>query len=230
MRQLQTIDSAIDDLGRRRAELKREATAEEVNVCGAREQLEVRRSSSQDLRREIDRKELELKQAEEKMATLDGQLGRVKTNREFTTLQREIAGVKADASLLEDESLEMMERMDVARQRITEAEEKLAEAEKSCAAHREAVHVRQGEIDKDVDQLQQERLAPQAEISVSQRQVYEHLRAMSDGMAVVAARNGVCQGCFMNLTSNTVNLLMGGDEFIRCHSCGRVLFLDNEED
>ena len=230
LRELQAIDSAIDGLRRRRADLEREAAAEEMNIRRAGEQLEARQSGSHDLRRDVDRKELELKQIEEKIRTLENQLNRAKTNREFTAFQREIAGFRADASLLEDESLQMLERTDIARQRIAEAEATLAEAEKSCVAHREAIRGRQGEIDVEIGELQQKRSAPLAEVDQSHREMYEHLRTRSDGMAVVAARNGVCQGCFMNLTSNTVNLLMGGDELIRCHSCSRILFLDDQDD
>jgi len=228
--ELQAIDSAIDGLRRRRADLEREAAAEEEHIRLAGEELEAARTNSHDLRRVVDKKELELKRVEEKIRVLQGQLNRVKTNREFTALQHEIAGFKADASLLEDESLQMLERTDIARQRIADAEATLAEAEKSCVAHREAIRARQEKVDQEIGTLLQQRSAPLAEVNRSHREMYEQLRTRSDGMAVVAARNGVCQGCFMNLTSNTVNLLMGGDELIRCHSCGRILFLDDQDD
>jgi predicted nucleic acid-binding Zn-ribbon protein len=34
----------------------------------------------------------------------------------------------------------------------------------------------------------------------------------------------------MSLTTNTVSLLMGGDKLVYCHSCGRILFLADDED
>ena len=63
--------------------------------------------------------------------------------------------------------------------------------------------------------------------------LYERLLGTKDGQAVVRATradadNRVCSGCFMRLTSNTTSLLMGAGEVVRCHSCGRMLYIDDE--
>ena len=58
------------------------------------------------------------------------QLYQIKTNKEYMSLQKEIEGLKADNSVLEDDILESMERIDKLKAEIAEEKERLAAGEK----------------------------------------------------------------------------------------------------
>ncbi len=57
---------------------------------------------------------------------------------------------------------------------------------------------------------------------------YKRLLNIKDGKAIVEVVDNVCGGCFMNITLQTLNLLMGGKELVLCPNCQRILFLNEE--
>jgi hypothetical protein len=230
LRELQELDSLLDRLEERRQAVAQELAREEAQVAAAREQLRAEEADTQALRRTIDKKELELKAKEEGIARLSVQLNSVKTNREYSAIQHEIATLRADASLLEDESLAMMERIDEGQRRQAEMRRKVRELDAALGARRGEIQARHQELQAEAKRLQAERAGVAANVAPAHRELYEHLRPKSGGKAVVAARNGACEGCFMDLTHNQINHLMGGEQLIRCNSCGRILYLVRDEE
>jgi len=230
LRELQEVDSLLDRLREKRAALDRELAAEEENLAQVRASLQGEETDAQALRRDVDRRELELKAKEEQIAKLQVQLNTVKTNREYAAIQHEIASLRADISLIEDESLRILEKIDEAQKRQVEGKRRLRELEAALASHRQEVQQRHRQIEEETTRLQARREEIAAALAPDHRELYERLRTKSDGRAVVAARYGSCEGCFMNLTHNTINHLMGGDSLVRCHSCGRILYLVREDE
>jgi uncharacterized protein len=119
----------------------------------------------------------------------------------------------------------MMESVEQAARAQTEAKAKVQELEGRLAARQNEIASRKKVITDEIARQQAQRAEAMAALSPVHRELYERLRQKADGKAVVGARRGACEGCFMDLTSNTINQLMGGDELIRCHSCGRILYL-----
>lgn len=57
---------------------------------------------------------------------------------------------------------------------------------------------------------------------------YDRLRHRGKkGVALV--RNGVCTGCHMRMSIGTLATLMHGEDIQLCDTCGRYLFLSDEE-
>lgn len=180
----------------------------------------------------MDRKELELKTKEQKVAQLTIQLNSIRTNKEYSALQHEIAGVKADASLLEDELLVILDETDKEEAARKEHETGLKQAEQDFARLQARSKEEDSLLDADLHKLHEQRQSTLNEVPGELRLLYERLLGTKDGQAVVRAMradadNRVCSGCFMRLTSNTTNLLLGGGEVVRCYSCGRILYIDD---
>ena len=47
-------------------------------------------------------------------------------------------------------------------------------------------------------------------------------------LAVVAVIKGVCQGCFMNVPPQVVNLIKMYDNLVICEVCQRILYIEDE--
>jgi uncharacterized protein len=185
-------------------------------------------------RAEIDHKDLDLKSKEQKVEQLSVQLNQVRTNKEYAALQHEIANVKADASLLEDEVLALMELIDRDERDRRAHDAKVKEAEQAAQRAQEEVNTRSAEVDGRIQSLRGERETFQSGMERELRELYERLFQSKEGQAVVKAipaggDERSCSGCFIRLTSNTTNLLMAGQKMIRCHSCGRILYIDDDE-
>src|SRR3989338_9524733 len=84
-------------------------------------------------------KEVDLASKETTMKKYNLQLMSVKTNKEYTSLQNEIEGLKADNSVLEEEILNFMEEIDSLRMRISKENESLIQ-EKSKIELRSEEH------------------------------------------------------------------------------------------
>ncbi len=58
---------------------------------------------------------------------------------------------------------------------------------------------------------------------------YDRLRAR-DKKGLAAIRNQVCTGCHMTIPVGTITTVMRGDDIQLCGSCGRYLYLPDEEE
>jgi predicted nucleic acid-binding Zn-ribbon protein len=57
---------------------------------------------------------------------------------------------------------------------------------------------------------------------------YNRLSNIRGGKAVVPVIGNVCGGCSMNITTQTLNALMGCKDLVFCQSCSRILYLDDK--
>ena len=83
------------------------------------------------------------------------------------------------------------------------------------------------EILDELKDLEERRAAELTDLPPDILEQYERIAGGREGLAVVGVTEGVCQGCFINLTAQEINLLMGAKNVIRCKSCSRILFLQD---
>ena len=227
---LQELDQTIRRLQTTGDKLAKDAAEVARNSQTEKQNLEDRGLEAKSFRRALDRREMDLKEREAKISKLQGQLNQVKTNKEYAAFQHEILGLKADASKTEDEILKMLEQAETHQRELKELTRRAEEAVQATAKQRQAFETAISDATARIERVRQERAALAGKIPPNFLGPYERLLHKADGRAMAACRNYVCDGCKMSLTANTVNLLMGGDKLIFCHSCGRILYLAENED
>jgi len=235
LRCLQDLDDAIRKRRNEQAALHAEVDGEEETIAEQMESLRRRQEEAKELRLTLDRKELKLKRNEETVNRLKVQLNTIKTNREYTTLQREIGGLNADTSLLEDEMLGMLEKADQDDAEWARLHKELEEAHRRAEAQRKEAQARTDVLDREIAACKQQREDILPRVMAEVLQPYQRLLGKQDGKAVVPAQETApgqysCAGCHIQLTANTVNHLMAPHELVFCHSCGRILYLDETAD
>lgn len=228
--QLQELDSTLRNLQITRLKLARDAADADHGAENAKRDFHSLADEAKNVRKEMDKREMNLKDIEAKINKLETQLNTVKTNKEYSALQHEILGLKADKSRAEDEILKMMEQVEAGQKSIKEAEKRSEEEAAKAREKKHAIEVALQDAEARVEQLKKERAELAGKISPTYLAPYERLLHRTDGRAMVPCRNFVCSGCRMSLTANTVSLLMGGDKIVNCHSCGRILYLAEGED
>jgi predicted nucleic acid-binding Zn-ribbon protein len=179
------------------------------------------------LRMEIGATESEIKALEEGIVKANVTLNTVKTNKEYTAILNEIALKESEISTLEEEILKRMEgidryekEVDAARASVHAAREEKEKLEKQAAQEKQ-------EIEEELSELEARRKECREAVPDDVLEQYERIAEGREGLAIVAAVEGVCQGCFINLTAQEVNLLMGAASLIRCKNCSRILYLDD---
>lgn len=128
-------------------------------------------------------------------------------------------------SVLADEILELMERVDQLSLEVKEVEKSLAAVKNDLASFRDSVTA-EGELIKgDIVRLEAELAEVEKELPVTLKEDYKRvIRGKgADGMAPV--EDLVCQGCGQKITLNMQNdLLLSNPIF--CKNCGCLLYLN----
>ncbi len=182
------------------------------------------------VQKDIDRKELDLKTNEGKIAKYNVQLNSIKTNKEYSALITEIGSKKADMSILEDEILDTMSRLEMANQGYVKAAEALKNEEESLKNLINVVDTEGKEADIEIGNIKNEQKKYIDLLDEHSLNNYNRLANIKGGKAIVPVVGNVCGGCSMNITTQTLNELMSCKELVFCRSCSRILYLEENSD
>ena len=171
----------------------------------------------------IDRKNLELKSAEGKIKDLDRKLNEAASNREFDILKSQIAADQMATSVLQDEILELLDKVDQIQTVIAELGQKRTRLE----ADRQQFA---SQIEQAAAGLRQKEVALRAEITEAEKIIPDsikvHYRRLVDtygSESMASIDNGMCTQCFVSLTPQIrVQIECGTPAF--CSTCDRLLY------
>lgn len=181
------------------------------------------------LRKEIDRKSLDIKEKDQAIENDRANLIKVTSNREYKAILAQIEKDKADLSVIEDRLLEEMGQVDEVAGKVEEEKVYVKEQEQVLSQKEAEVKGLTDSSNQRIAELEASKSAIVSEIDAELVAIYEKLSERGEGNAVASAEGGVCGGCNMTLTSQTVSELMERGEIIRCMSCGRILYLEDEK-
>jgi hypothetical protein len=169
-------------------------------------------------------REGELAAKEEKIKKLQGQLYALKTNKEYTAMDMEIKGAKADNSLLEEEILKLLDVVEESKSRLVGEKDKLADEEKVVKAELDTLKKKSGELAAQIADLQEKRKAYTPNIDPKLLTQYERILDKREGLAIVPVYHGACGGCHIGLTSQLQNEIQMSEKLITCEDCARMLY------
>lgn len=168
--------------------------------------------------------EAELKENQAILDAADARIKRIKTNKEFLALQREIDLAKKRKSDLEEQILTIMDKIEkktLERERIRasfEADKVILDERKDKVVGQmkelEAVLTEYHGKDKSLRKI----------VEPSLLSKYDRIKQGKKGLAVVECHDGVCRGCHMHIQPQLYNELVRGDKLIICPSCQRILY------
>lgn len=145
--------------------------------------------------------------------------------KEMTNLQHELESLKRRQSDLEDQELELMERLEVAETALAAAQQGL---EKARADRERAEQLRDDAL-ADIADGTTKHTAARAEvaagISAPLLTLYDRIRAQTGSTGAAMLRARACQGCRLELYGNELSAVRNADphEVVRCENCGRIL-------
>ncbi len=180
-----------------------------------------------DLKRlEADRKKLEMDVAakEELARKYKGQLIEIKNNDQFHALQHEIAATEEEIRKLEDQELGIMEKIEQAQAWVRECEAKLKTILASLQLQEDALNKKTEAIVKQAEELKVERAKLVTDFEESVLSRYERIFQSRHGQAIVPISHGMCMGCHLQLTPQTIHSARHDSELVSCTNCGRILY------
>jgi len=224
---LQEVDTSLDRLRARRAELEGGAEAE-----AARDRLRANETVAGELRLGIDEVSLTMRRLEgdadgfqQKVAGEEKRLfdGSVANPKELESIQAEVTNLRNRKSRVEDELLENMERREELEAQLTRAEQGVEESRKGLSALLGESEEELQHIEKDLARLESERDGMVPEFDEELLELYEDLRRQKKGVGAAALVDGVCQGCHQQLSPVALDHLRRTDGVRRCEHCRRIL-------
>ena len=222
--ELQLIDSKIDRLRTIRGELPLEVSDLEDVVAGLETRLNNVTTEVEELETQIEEKKQAIKDFQANIKKYEQQQGKVRNNREYDAITKEIefqnleiqlaekrskeakAGVALKSDLLEKSKVEFEERSKDLKQKKGELDEIIAETEK-----------------EEVELLKESDIAS-AKIEERLLNAYKRIRANTrNGLAVVTVDRDACGGCYNKIPPQRQLDIKTNKKIIVCEHCGRVL-------
>lgn len=227
--ELQEVDSQIYALRHKREAKPKEIAALQAAFDEKKQRLAECEKELLDAQKKRKDRELELASKEESTKKLQGQLYQLKTNKEYQAMLQQIEDSKADASLIEDQILELFNQADKIKNDTAQEKEKVAQEEKSFNEARKKVEDSVKEIDEHLAQLeaQRKRIAPDIDAKILSQ--YDRILASRDGLAIVKAKGNSCKGCNMFVPPQVINLIKMYENIVTCEMCNRMLYVDQAD-
>ncbi|MDR1244591.1 MAG: C4-type zinc ribbon domain-containing protein [Endomicrobium sp.] len=152
------------------------------------------------------------------------ELNTVKSNDTYKALLLEIEKAKADKSILEDELLALMEKVDEESAKIKAAENEFQKFEENIKKEITDIKNNADKLKEDAIALANKRENHKLKVSKSVLSHYERLKEGRDGRGMAIVDGESCGGCGMVLRTQLINQALKGQELVFCDNCSRILF------
>jgi len=228
LKQVAALDAKILELEAQQKNIPKLIEEKKGGLEAASGELKKKHAELRDLLAKSALKENELKAAEQAVIRFREQIAQARSNKEFQALQHEILSKEADNTRLEDAVLLEMQKSDKKKEERDAAAAKIKKAEKEIAGECAALEKDLAGIADTVKKLRKERGDATKDVPPDILAKYQRLIDRRGQAAMVAAVGGTCQGCFMRLRAETMAQLRKGSDLVFCHSCARILYLEEE--
>ena len=156
--------------------------------------------------------------------------GLVNNPKDLERMQHELVSLERRITALEDEELEVMERLEEAQKSLDSLLGQLARRDERLVALGEARDRQVLEIEEELARIDAEREPTAADIPADLMALYDRLRQHKGGVGAAALRARQCGGCRLSLDNAELAVIRKApsDEVIRCEECQRILVRTHE--
>jgi len=221
---LQQIDSNVDKIRTIRGELPMEVTDLEDEVAGLETRITHINDEITHLEDMVSKKKLGGKDAKDQIKKYEAQQMKVKNNREYDSLSKEIEFQNLEIQLSEKRVKEYQNEI-VGKKALHEAtEEALKEKQAILKLKRAELDAIIEETRKEEESLQ--KISSEASTIVDERLLTGYRRVRTNainGLAVVAVQRDACGGCFNKIPPQRQLDIRQHKKVIVCEHCGRIL-------
>ncbi len=222
--QLQLIDSKIDRLRTIRGELPLEVSDLEDTVAGLETRLTNVTEEVNELNTQISEKKQAIKDFQANIKKYESQQGKVRNNREYDAITKEIEFQNLEIQLAE-------KRMKEASANLVLKNELLEKSSVEFEERSKDLKVKKAELDEIIAETEKEEKdllveSDNAASGIEDRllNAYKRIRSNTrNGLAVVAVERDACGGCYNKIPPQRQLDIRTNKKIIVCEHCGRVL-------
>ena len=226
LKKLQAIDSELFRLRKLEDEKPRELEALTAQAAAQEARVKAADTKLKSLQLAQKEKEVDLQSREGNVRKLQSQLFQVKTNKEYSAIQREIETLKADNSLLEETIIKTLEEIDQAGKARAQEQQRLSQEQERLKQERGRIERELADIETQIAQLERSRQTLLPDIDKASLATYEQVLGIRPGSAMVPLMNDACGGCHRRLPPQVINQVLLKAVLVTCESCNRILYID----
>ena len=154
----------------------------------------------------------------------------IKTEREMKSLQLEEEIAKEQVNFANEEIARLEKLIDHKKAKIEDLETKANDIESNLASVKADVDAKLAQIDeaRKIVFAKKEKLV--GEMNQKGLSFYQKIRRWAKNTTAVAVRNQACMGCYMAINDKTYSEVIKGEEIVTCPHCGRLLYLEPQEE
>ena len=155
----------------------------------------------------------------------------VKTNKEYQSSLKEIDDTKTVNSKLEDEMLEILDKIETAEMAIKDRKQHYTQIVDESNREKESIERNAEQREEILVELESKRAAIAAELDAGLLEIFSQVKKkQGDLVAIVAVQDAVCQGCNMNIPPQFYNELQRCDSMKYCPSCFRIIYWQDQDE
>ena len=197
------------------------AAKNRIEMC--KKALEDIREKQKQLRMDADRRQLQLRERENRIASLEGKMNAAKENREYQTLKEQIAADKQANNVLSDEILELLEQVDEVTAKIEPAQQQIKIAEADAVETEKKVSQQMKVLEGELGRVMNELADVESGLSGDFKSEYERLVSLRGEDGIAETEGNCCGGCYQMLTPQLLDRLANHFSVV-CPVCGRFLY------
>jgi hypothetical protein len=230
--ELQSVENRLRAAKAKLVRCRRNVVIQENQIRSLQNTLEAKREEIQLTKMQTDRLELELSSGDEMITKLRTSLNAARTNKEYAALLTQLNTTKADNSKIESQVLELMKAVEADEADAANIRAQIDEQKQKLEKMRKEAETLAVKYEAEIKEIQAQWNVKAKAVPPDLLEIFNRVAETYDGEALaVVNKQGdkvttySCGGCFMGITTESVNLLMTRDEIIRCPNCTRILVL-----
>ena len=222
--ELQQIDSKIDKIRTVRGELPLEVRDLEDLVAGLETRVNNFTEELKTLEDSITDKKNVIKDAQALIKKYEAQQAKVRNNREYDAITKEIEFQNLEIQLAEKRIKEYKATIAAKKDVITQSEEDLKDRKKDLKLKKQELDEIIAETEKEEQDLLKKSKGSESIIEERLLNAYKRIRSnVINGLGVVTVERDACDGCFNKLPPQRHLDIKTHKKVIVCEHCGRIL-------
>ncbi len=220
---LQELDSKIRLHDRQETSFPKEIEKIQREIDERAEAFQREVEKIETLEKERRQRERDLEAAADQIKKIQGRLPEVKTNKEYQAFLSEIDHLKEKMDQYELEIIERLDKVDTLQEALKEKEAAYLKEKEKLEARKKELTEQLNHLPDDLKGLKARRDDLEKKIPPDLLKRYHTLLEKRAGVAVVYAKNEICQGCHMNIPPQLFNQIQKCEKIILCPHCNRIL-------
>lgn len=222
--QLQTLDSLVDEIRILRGELPVEVQELESTIDSLKLRIAKQQEEIENLEKMIAEKKNSAKDSQSLIKKYESQQNKVRNNREFESLTKELEFQKLEIQLSEKRVKEYKASIAAKQELMKQSEDLLAEKNKDLKAKKDELEKIVSETEKEEKDLLKKSNEAKSHIDKLLLEAYNRIRPnFKNGLAVVTVERGACSGCFIKIPPQRQTEITAHKKLVVCEHCGRML-------